>query len=117
MTICAVKGSMYNLQTFLGDSGVLSIGNIPTDKPDYVLYMEIHGKTDVVKQFPLRGADNATIEITAADTTSLGVGQWPYGVKLCSGLDEDTYIPDLRVSPSALFIVNKEMAKGTTNGL
>lgn len=117
MTLCLVKGTMYNLQTFLGDSGVLSIGNIPTNKQDYVLYMEIHGKSDVVKQVSLNGSDSATIEITAADTASLGVGQWSYGVKLCSGTDEDTYIPDLRISPTALFIVNKEMAKGTTNGL
>ncbi len=117
MTLCLVKGTRYNLQTFAGDSGVLSIGNIPTDKPDYVLYMEIHGKEDVIKQVSLNGSDSATIEITVEDTTKLGVGQWPYGVKLCADGDEDTYIPDLRISSSALFIVNKEMAKGTVNGL
>lgn len=117
MTLCLVKGTMYNLQTFLGDSGVLSIGNIPTDKPNYVLYMEIHGKEDVIKQVTLNGADNATIEITTNDTTTLGVGQWPYGVKLCSGKEEDTYIPDLRIAQNALFIVNKQIAEGKTNGL
>lgn len=117
MTICRIKNSMYDLQTFLGDSGVLSIGNIPTDKPNYVLYMEIMGKDKVEKSVALNGADNASIEITVEDTTNLGVGQWPYGVKLCSGQDEDTYIPDLRVALTASFIVRPKAVEGVTDGL
>lgn len=117
MTICRIKNSMYDLQTFLGDSGVLSIGNIPTDKPNYVLYMEIMGKDKVEKSVALNGADSTNIEITVADTTKLGVGQWPYGVKLCSGQDEDTYIPDLRVAPNALFVVRPKAVEGTINGV
>lgn len=117
MTLCLVKGTMYNLQTFLGDSGILSIGNIPTDKPDYKLYMEIKGKKTVEKVVELNGRDNTTIEITVNDTTDLGVGQWPYGVKLCSGEEEDTYIPDLRVAQNALFIVKPMAVEGETNGL
>lgn len=115
MTIARIKNSMYDLQTFLGDSGVLSIGNIPKDKPDYVLYMEINGKSKVEKSVALNGSDNASIEITVDDTTKLGVGQWPYGVKLCSGQDEDTYIPDLRVAPNALFIVRPKAVEGAIN--
>lgn len=117
MTIARVKNSMYDLQTFLGDSGVLLIGNIPTDKPDYTLYMEINGQKKIEKSVALNGADNASIEITVEDTTKLGVGQWPYGVKLCSGQDEDTYIPDLRVAPTALFIVRPKAVEGVTDGL
>lgn len=117
MTIARVKNSMYDLQTFLGDSGVLLIGNIPTDKPDYTLYMEIKGKKTVEKAFELNGRDYAAIEITVNDTTDLGVGQWPYGVKLCSGEEEDTYIPDLRVALTALFIVRPKAVEGVTDGL
>lgn len=112
MTIQKVKNSMFDLQTFAGDSGSVSIGNIPTDKTNYVLYMEIHGKKKVEKTKPLHGADSATIEITVGDTEDLGEGQWPYGVKLCADGDEDTYIPDMRISPSAYFIVKKQVVEG-----
>ena len=113
MTIQKVKNSMFNLQTFVGDSGIVGIGNIPTDKPDYTLYMEIRGKKNVEKSIALNGADFTSVEITTQDTTDLGVGQWPYGVKLCSGAYEDTYIPDLRVDPTALFIVKPMVVEGT----
>ena len=112
MTIQKVKNSMYDLITYEGDSGLLIIGNIPTDKQNYVLYMEINGKEKVTKTVELNGSDNAPIRITVANTKALGEGKWPYGVKLCADGEEDTYIPDERVSPNAYFIIKKEIVEG-----
>ena len=112
MAIQKVKNTLYNLQTFLGDSGVITISNLPTDSDAYVLYMEINGKAKVVKQIALNGEASTEVEFTVADIKSLGVGQWPYGVKLSNMQEEDTYIPDLRVAPQALFIVNKQVVEG-----
>lgn len=112
MTIQKVKNSMYDLQTFVGDSGMITIGNIPKDLPNYTLYMEIHGKTTVTKSVALQGADETSIQITAGDTEALGAGSWPYGVKLCSGSQEDTYIPDMRIAPNAYFIVKPKIVEG-----
>lgn len=115
MTIQRVNNTMYNLQTFLGDSGTVTISNLPTDSDAYVLYMEINGKQTVTKTKPLNGEASVDVDISVQDTTNLGIGQWPYGVKLANGDEEDTYIPDLRVSPQALFIVNKKAVEGPTN--
>lgn len=115
MTIQKVKNTKYDLQTFVGDSGTIIICNIPTDK-EYTLYMEINGKKKVEKEYELHMADIATIQITVQDTEDLGEGQWPYGVKLCDGSDENTYIPDLRVAPNAYFVVRKKIVEGTKNG-
>ena len=115
MTIQTVKGTMYNLQTFFGDSGSLTIGNLPTDSPDYILYMQVNGKETVIKSVATGGAESVDISFEVEDIEKIGVGQWPYGVKLCETDNEDTYIPDLRIAPNALFIVHPEVAQGTTN--
>ena len=115
MTIQLVKNSLFDLQTYVGDSGILTIGNIPTNMPNYVLYFEARGKKTVIKTKELHGASETDIDITVQDTKDLGVGRWPYGVKLCTGDTEDTYIPDQRIAPEAYIIVRKEVVEGTIN--
>lgn len=112
MTILLVKNTMYNLQTFLGDSGTITIGNLPTDSEGYTLYLEVHGKETIVKEKALNGASETEIDFTVEDTTALGVGQWPWGVKISASDEEDTYIPDPRVAPQALFIVMPKAVEG-----
>ena len=112
MTILLKKNTMYDLETFLGDSGTVTIGNLPTDSDAYILWMQVNGKATVVKQIPLNGASETEVDFTVEDIKSLGAGSWPYGVKISNMAEEDTYIPDLRVAPQALFIVRQEVVGG-----
>lgn len=115
MTIQRVNNTMYNLQTFLGDSGAVTISNLPTDSNNYILWLQVNGKQTVIKNYALNGAAEQEVDFSVDDIKNIGQGQWPYGVKLSNGDEEDTYIPDLRVSPQALFIVNKKAVEGPTN--
>ena len=118
MTIEVQKGFKYNLQTFAGDSGTITVSNIPTDVSTYVIYMEIHGKTTIEKSVVLDGASSCVFSFTPNETISLGVGSWEYGIKICdsdTGI-ENTVVPDLRVSNKAIFTVYPEKAEGTDNG-
>ena len=119
MTIERVKNTIYDLQTFVGDSGVVNITNIPTDKNTYVIYMEVHGKTEIKKSITLNGADTCQFEFSVFDTKALGVGNWEYGIKICDSSEspvvENTYIPDLRVSNKATFFVYPERVEGVIN--
>lgn len=112
MTISRICNTPYDLQTWDGDSGTITIKGLPTDVNDYVLFLEIHGKEDVIKQYPLNGQSEISIDITVAETESLGAGQWQYGVKLCQGGTENTLIPNLKIGPKALFVVNKKIVEG-----
>ena len=117
MTIEVQKGFRYNLQTFAGDSGYLTISGIPTDSQNYVIYMEVRGRTKIEKSITLNGADSCIFDFSTSDTLSLGVGCWEYGVKLCNTETntEDTLIPDLRFSDKAFFVVNSEKVEGLLN--
>lgn len=112
MTISRICNTPYDLQTWVGDSGTITIKGLPTDKDDYVLFIEIHGNQDVIKQYPLNGQSEISIDITVEETESLGAGQWQYGVKLCQGGTENTLIPNLKIGPKALFVVNKKIVEG-----
>lgn len=118
MTIEVQKGFRYNLQTFAGDSGSLTISGIPTDSQNYVIYMEIRGRTKLEKSVALNGADTCVFSFSVSDTLSLGVGCWEYGIKLCNTDtgDENTLVPDLRFSDKAFFVVHSEKVEGATNG-
>lgn len=115
MTIARVINTPYDLQTWVGDSGTLTIRGLPTDADNYVLFVEIHGKQKVVKEFPLDGADELTIDFTVEDTEALGAGQWPYGIKIVQGNTENTLVPSLKIGGKATFIVNKKVVEGTIN--
>lgn len=115
MTILLVKNTAFNLQTFYGDSGSVTIENIPTDRQDYTLYMEINGENTVQKVAQPNGEASVIIDFTIEDIKSLGQGQWSYGVKIASSDTEDTYIPDYRVASQALFIVKPQVVEGPTN--
>ena len=117
MTIEVIKNTEFDLQTFAGDTGSVTITNIPTDSQDYVAYMEIKGKETIKKSITLNGDNTCTFEFTANETASLGVGKFSYGIKIClnNGSVEDTYIPDLRLSNMANFIVYPERVAGTDN--
>lgn len=112
MTISRICNTPYDLQTWDGDSGTITIKGLPTDVNDYVLFLEIHGKKDVIKEIALNGAAEASIDITVEDTEKLGAGQWTYGVKLCQGGTENTLIPNLKIGPKARFIVNPKVVEG-----
>ena len=112
MTISRICNTPYDLQTWDGDSGTITIKGLPTDVNDYVLFLEIHGKHDVIKELALNGAAEASFDITVADTERLGAGQWFYGVKLCQGGTENTLIPNLKIGPKAKFIVNPKVVEG-----
>lgn len=117
MTIDVSKGFKYNLQTFAGDSGSITISNIPTDKQTYVIYMEVRGRTKIEKSVTLNGASSCVFSFTPDETKSLGVGCWEYGIKLCdteTGV-ENTFVPDLRVSDKAIFTVYPEKVGGIEN--
>lgn len=118
MTIEVQEGFRYNLQTFAGDSGSISISGFPTDKQTYVAYMEIHGNIDVVKEVALNGASECEFSFTPSDTNSLGVGAWEYGIKICdteTGI-ENTVVPDLVNSSKAIFVVHSEKVEGLIDG-
>ena len=119
MTIERVKNTVYDLQTFVGDSGVVNITNIPTDKDTYVIYMEVKGKTTIKKEIILNGLDSCQFVFSVLETKALGVGNWEYGIKICDSSEtpvvENTYIPDLRVSNKAMFIVYPERVEGIIN--
>lgn len=118
MTIEKVKNTKYNLQTFAGDSGIIRITNIPTESNNFIIYLEVNGRVKIVKSVELNGADNCTFEFTPDDTLALGVGNWEYGIKICNSStgEENTFVPDLRLSSKALFIVYPEKAEGLPNG-
>lgn len=119
MTIERVKNTVYDLQTFSGDSGNVNITNIPTDKDSYVIYMEVKGKVTIKKSIPLNGADHCQFVFTVAETVALGVGSWEYGIKICDANEtpvvENTYIPDLRIGNRAMFYVYPERVEGIPN--
>lgn len=112
----SVKNTMYDLQMFMGDSGTLTISNLPTDSDEYVLYFEVNGKQKVTKRIELHGQAVMAIDITVSDSKALGVGQWNYGVKLCvesvGNPIEDTYIPDMRVAPRATLTIKPQVVEG-----
>lgn len=112
MTISRICNTPYDLQTWDGDSGTITIKGLPTDVNDYVLFLEIHGEKDIVKEVPLNGESQVSIDISVEDTEKLGPGQWTYGVKLCQGGTENTLIPNLKICPRALFVVNKKVVEG-----
>ena len=118
MTIEIQNGFKYNLQTFSGDSGSVTISGLPTDSQNYIVYLEIKGKVRIEKSVALNGASLCVFSFTPAETESLGVGSWEYGVKICDSTRgiEDTLIPDLRASNKATFTVYPERVKGTANG-
>ena len=113
MTIAKIPNTPYGLQTWDGDSGNLTFTGLPTDHDDYEFFMEVHGATDIVKTAQLNGESEVDVEFTVADTTALGVGRFPYGVKVCRNGIENTLIPNLSVSNQAHFIVNKKVVEGT----
>lgn len=114
MTICVQRGFKYNLQTFVGDSGTVSVSGFPTDSPNYVAYMEVKGRTNLIKEVALNGESGCDFQFTPSDTKSLGVGSWNYGIKLCNTEDgsENTLIPSLCNGDVALFVVNPERVTG-----
>ena len=118
MTIEIQNGFKYNLQTFSGDSGSVTISGLPTDSQNYVVYIEIKGKTKIEKNIALNGESLCVFSFTPEETESLGVGNWEYGVKICNpDLNiEDTLIPDLRISNKAIFTVYPKRVEGTDNG-
>ena len=119
MTIERVKNTVYDLQTFVGDSGNINITNIPTDKSTYVIYVEVKGKQTIKKSLALNGADNCQFFFSVEDTVALGVGSWEYGIKICDSAQnpviENTYIPDLRIGNRAMFFVYPERVEGIPN--
>lgn len=117
MTIERVRNTLYDLQTFLGDSGSITVSNIPTDSDNYVIYLEINGKEKIEKSIALNGAEECTFDLSASETTSLGVGTFPYGIKICNTEDgsENTYVPDLRNGNRASFTVYPERVAGLDN--
>lgn len=117
MTIEIQTGSKYNLVTFSGDSGFLTVSNIPTDSSSYVIYMEVNGKTKIVKSIALNGLSTCSFSFTPTETISLGVGSWEYGIKLCNTSTgvENTLVPDLRISNKAIFTVYPERVEGAEN--
>lgn len=119
MTIERVKNTVYDLQTFVGDSGVVRITNIPTDKTTYVIYMEVRGRVTLQKYINLNGADNCQFDFSVEDTKALGQGTWEYGIKICdssvSPVVENTYIPDLRIGNRAMFYIYPERVEGISN--
>ena len=115
MTIARVLNTPYDLQTWVGDSGTLTIRGLPTDQDDYVLFVEIRGKSNVIKELQLNGEEEVSIDFTVADTEALGPGQWPYGIKLVQGESENTLVPNLKIGGKATFIVNKKVVEGSVN--
>ena len=117
MTVERVKGTLYDLQTFAGDSGTISVSHIPTDSEHYVIYLEINGNETIKKSVVLNGADNCIFELTPNETLSLGVGTFSYGIKICNtnNGDENTYVPNLCKCNRANFIVYPERAEGIVN--
>ena len=117
MTIEVQDGFRYNLQTFAGDSGTLTLSGFPTDKTTYVVYMEVRGKVTIEKSIALNGLDSCEFSFTPSDTLSLGVGNWEYGIKLCDSETgvENTLIPDLVTSSKAIFTVYSEKVEGIAN--
>ena len=119
MTIERVKNTVYDLQTFAGDSGSINITNIPTDKSTYVIYIEVKGKQTIKKSIVLNGADNCQFFFSVEDTIALGIGSWEYGIKICDSAGnpviENTYIPDLRIGNRAMFFVYPERVEGIPN--
>lgn len=117
MTIEVQSGFKYNLQTFSGDSGTITLSGFPTDSQNYVVYIEINGQTKIEKSVALNGSSTCSFSFTPNETKSLGVGNWEYGVKLCDASTgiENTLIPDLRNSTKAIFTVYKERVEGTIN--
>lgn len=71
MTISRIANTPYDLQTWDGDSGTITIKGLPHDVDDYVLFLEIHGKEDVVKEYALNGESQISIDIDVADTEKL----------------------------------------------
>ena len=117
MTIEVQRGFRYNLQTFAGDSGSITISGIPTDKTTYVIYMEVRGEITIEKSVVLSGSDTCDFSFSSSETNSLGVGNWEYGIKLCdseTGI-ENTLIPDLVTSSKAIFSVYPKKVEGLDN--
>ncbi len=105
----------YELITWAGDSGTVHISGLADagEGEDSTLYFQVNGKEQIIKTVQLTAeTDEADIDFSVSDTTRIGVGKWPYGVKKCySNGDEDTLIPN--DGSTATFRVNNKVVEGT----
>lgn len=122
MTIYATKEG--NLHVRQGDTGNIVITGIPTDRI-YSVYFSVYNpennrilvETSVSSE---QATGKATFAINETFSNALRVGEWEYGIKICSQGTEDTLVPRMYVNDEGelvqenapLFIVYDKFVEG-----
>lgn len=105
----------YNITLFQGDSAAIKINfrNLPSSTTG-TIYMQINFPTPVIKQLEITtteaGFAEAVFYFGVEETKELPTGNYTYGLKFASGLNEDTLLPSLTTSMT--FTVKKEIVEG-----
>lgn len=107
-----------------GDTGQVAFRGIPKDK-NYNVYLSVINPetnnilTEILAEFT-QSSGIAVVLFNETTSNSLPVGEWEYGLKICSGGSEDTVIPRAYVDdsgslirePAPAFIVDTKYAEG-----
>ena len=115
MSIFATGQDIYLRQ---GDTGNITYSGLPTDKA-YTVYQSIYDpeNNSIIKEIEATNFDQTTgVALFTYDETlsnSLRVGEWEYGLKICSGGSEDTVLPQTTIQDGE--IINNPAPKFTVD--
>lgn len=109
---------------YQGDTGNITFKNLPTDK-NYNVYLSIYDPDEnkIIKELLgtyTQSAGTVLFSVNEDISNSLPVGDWVYGVKICSGGSEDTLLPrayidetgSLIKEPAPKFTVDYKVVEG-----
>ena len=123
MTILSSGQNIYLRQ---GDTVNITFNGIPTDKA-YTVYLYVYNPdtNTIIKEIQHTQFTQATgtvlFQLDEDDSNALPVGDWVYGLKICSGGSEDTVLPrtytddttgELIHDPAPQFIVDYKYVEG-----
>lgn len=113
-----------NLFIRQGDTGNVVYKNLPTDK-NYTVYHSIYDPDTYKILGEIQGtftqaSGSVVFSFGTTYTDTLPVGEWEYGLKICSNGTEDTILPraytneqgELIREPAPLFIVWDKVTEG-----
>ena len=122
MTVYSVEQNIYLRK---GDTGQVEFRGLPTDKT-YTAYFSVFDEESnkILAELSVLADEGSAIFLFSNEfTDSLKVGEWTYGLKICSGTGtsamEDTLLPRTYVEnneiiqePAPKFVVYEKVVEG-----
>lgn len=93
---------------YQGDTGNITFKKLPTDK-NYNVYLSIYNPDEntIIKELQgtyTQATGVVLFSVSEDISNSLPVGDWVYGLKICSGGSEDTLLPRAYIDESGALI-------------